>query len=273
MNEKIIHRIVNFVNQNGDRFRMMFTINYAPFPVAQKLVSEIVSEHGSVFNYINQFVNDLNPNSVVVTVKKKNGTGSGRDPKTEKFNFHKMTNIPAQAEQPEKYYRAEPMEGLGSPKTGSLKEQYDFHLGMITREANKFESELAEYKSKYKKEKKARQKLQLAYDTQEEKHNFQLKMAELEGKNSLSGIVQEVMPHVKDLAGDFIASKSNSSQQALEGNTDERISNLIEALRLIKDENQIQFYYETMVRMASLTPENLPVFMKHLRELTPNTQL
>lgn len=270
MNDNVIKEIVNFINSNGDRFRLFFTVRGSGYPVAQKLVSEIISDKGSVFAYLQQYVNDLQPSNVVVNVKKPNGTGSGRNAVDKRFNFLPFDSQQSTTPQ-EFYHKAEPV--LGSPKTGSLKDQYDFHLGMITKESNKYERQLIELQAKYKKEKKARQKLQLAYDIQEEKNRYKLKLAELEGKNTFAGLAQEIMPHVKSLAGDYIASKNNSA--ALEGTPaiDQRIADITEALKMIKDEQQIQFYYETMARMATFQAEQIPLFINHLRELTPTTKL
>ena len=267
MNEKVIQNIVDFINQNGDRFRMLFAINSGSYPVAQKLVTDIIKNHGSIFNYIKHYVDNFKPSSVVICVKKKNGTGSGREPQDAKFNFNTMEAAARPAPTTNDQVNSNQTQALGNPKTEGLPAQYAFQLEILKRQLNELEAKHNEKSSKYKKLKKTFEKLKIDYDTQEKRHEYENRLATIEGKNTLAGLVEGVAPHAKELLGAFISSKAEAAN-SLEGTTDERVKGMIEALRMLTDENQIAFYYETFEHLAKFTADQPQIFMNNLRQLT-----
>lgn len=263
-NSPVIDDICSFIKSNGDRFKPVFWINGIANPLPQVTIDSAKNQKGSLRNYLVSLINGLNPDKIHLTVKKPNGsTSSGKNPVSQTFVLGKNNN----ENQP--LPTSTGFSGLGSPKTEGLPPQYAFQLEILRAESNNLKTELKEYKDEAKKYKDKYRELKLDYDTQEKSHQLDMKLAEVSGKNSLSGVVKEIMPTLQGIASEFIANKQPSQPEALGQVTDERVAGMVETIKQLKGE-QIPIYFELMVRIGHVKPSEMLSFIEAVRKLTPN---
>jgi hypothetical protein len=257
--QETIKSILSFILSNGDRFKATFYLGATPIDYPQITVDNAKRQSGDLISYIDSLVNELNPDRLVIVVKKPNGNSGGKDPVTKVFDFSESKK---EIEKPSNPYQDKPsLEGINS-------KSYDFHLDILKEQNSELKQELKEYKQEGKAYKKAFRKIKSKYETQQERYNLERKTSEISNQNSLAGVLKEAMPAIKEVAKEYMLKKGNTTESpVLEGITDERISALIELIKHLEGE-QLSFYYEVLVRMAQLTKEELPSFLESLREKT-----
>lgn len=279
VNQEVIENIVDFISQNGDRFKVVYYSNGIPQDYPQILVEKAINQKGSLENYFQAYISALNPNKLSITVKKPNGrTSSGRSPVTRVFSIisSEVETSPLiqqnrSMNEPYQSYYEKP--NLGNPRTNGLPEQYSFQLEILKRNLEKVETELKDYKKKAEEYKEKYTELKLDFNTQEKMHELDMIKREVSEKNSLPSILKESLPALQGIATEYLNSRNNSSQNStsqLEGTDglDERVIGMIESIKHLEG-NQISIYFELLVRIGHLKPSELPKIIEQLRQLTP----
>lgn len=262
--DNTVTEIVDFIKRNGDRFTCDFSIGGTLINFKQELTRDVISKNGSLETHFTKLIDRMNPDSITITTKQPNGsTSAGKNPKTRTFAI--------QNQLPQRETQQLPQSALYGLSGNPLEAGYNFHVGILTEKLAELKEENKELKTDLKQTTKERDKLLVKVESSGEKKKWKEKQFEIQQANSLGSIVKENMPEIKELVLDLAGKRKEEPAEAaigLEGLPQQKTI-LIELVKQLKEGNQLDFYNETLIRMAQLEGEPMQRMIDLLRELTP----
>lgn len=229
---QFIEAIETFIRINGDRFKLYY-LKYGmrgeglPF----RKIEEIVNDHGSLSEYIAQFIETYNPQSIEVVTKKPNGNSHGIHPKSRIFSLESIEQTnnlqPVQT----------PINPMPTAGLAGIEKIHSLETTLLNRELQKETNRAERFEGLYNTLREKHYELDKDFKLMKDKTDLEREKERLQNENSLSAVIKEIKPELFGLLGNMAESNQPLST-TLQGVGNDKVKVLTDTLSQLPEAMQ-----------------------------------
>ena len=223
-----------------------------------KMINEL---DGSLSEYLHKIIDNFQPQTIVVSCKKKTGTSYAKE-KTFIHHVPESNSLGGVPSQP-------------SPtRSNSLDNQqvryYERQIDDLTNKLQKAENKLDATMDKLDETKETLNETRRELDTTEQRHSLELQKKQIANENSLASIIKEMKPELSALLLKKNATEAPAqNQQQLAGiNPQSKTGIILSIMNSLQDPADFNQFYETIVRFGQMEPDKRIELLKQIQQDT-----
>jgi len=220
--------------------------------------------------YLLEIYKNLEPDKLIMTVKRKNGT-SYIHPKTFEIEFEQhhegFNGVPVPNNTPTSVVHRSNFSHTQA--SDPMTQVYQYQINQLNTDLNKAQANADKFETKYLQLREEKSELKEELQLIHKKHELDQLKIEMTAKNTLSGLASEFRPEIKDIIG-IIASKNGAEETTPQLGTGET-TKTVAVNQMLGEFNDSQFdmIFEILGRLGQLDDNKRLGVLKGLRKSTP----